>query len=258
MTTQLPSAQDRIIVALDVNMPERALELVELLEPEVGGFKVGFEFFTSTYVGMVMRGVERSERIRRLDLLTELYDRIGDKLFWDGKWNDVSRTVGGAATGLSGLQPLYANVHASSGRESLEAACAALQGITNVLGMTVLSSLKPEEVVSIFGKKPNLKVKQFAQMTLVAGGQGIVCSTQELEYLAKFKALAPLERIVPGIRSKGVDTDDQNRVGTPGWAIQLGATRLVIGSQIITNEQPVHAARLVVEEIEEAEAQMVA
>ncbi|MBI2474738.1 MAG: orotidine 5'-phosphate decarboxylase, partial [Candidatus Taylorbacteria bacterium] len=43
-------SKDRIIVALDVDSPDKALVLVEKLAPVVGCFKIGLEFITAMLV----------------------------------------------------------------------------------------------------------------------------------------------------------------------------------------------------------------
>ena len=58
-----------------------------------------------------------------------------------------------------------------------------------------------------------------------------------------------LELVIPGIRSAGVNSDDQQRFDTPTNALKAGANYLVVGRQITKAEDPVQAINLLEEEI---------
>jgi hypothetical protein len=125
-----------------------------------------------------------------------------------------------------------------------------------VLGVTVLTSHGEESCISTFGEKPGPKVVQFAKMLAEVGADGIVCSPQELELLAKYPELKKLKRVVPGVRPEWAPTQDQKRPMTPGEAIKAGADFLVIGRPITQPPKeiggPVEATQKIAEEIEKA------
>ncbi len=245
-------ARSRIIVALDASDVADAIQLVENLEPYVGGFKLGLEFITSSYVQLIARPSDE-ETTQRLRRLRELYARIGNKLMWDGKVADIPNTTAGATKALQPLAPKFFTVHASAGRAAV-AAAVANRGDSAVLGVTVLTSIDPQECLSIFGDQPGAKVLEFAHMLLAAGADGIVCSPQELPALAQHHALRSLVKVIPGIRPADAAAGDQTRVGTPRWAIEQGADHLVIGRAITKPGfgTSVDAVRRIIEEIEAA------
>lgn len=184
-----------------------------------------------------------------LDLLTEFYCQISGKLFWDGKWNDISNTVAGAASGIQPLLPKFVNIHASSGIESIKKA---VENSPNnlVLGVTVLTSISKHECVSIFGSGTSKKVVKFAKDLVSVDAHGIICSPQELLALEKFTKLI---KVVPGIRPAWAPSNDQKRITTPREAIDAGADYLVIGRPITNPPKeigtPLDAVKKIIEEI---------
>jgi orotidine-5'-phosphate decarboxylase len=246
------NARIRIIVALDVSDIADAAQLVEHLEPYVGGFKVGLEFITGSYTQLIAR-LSEQEAAQRLAELRRLYGRIAHSLMWDGKFSDIPNTIGGATRALQPLTPKFFTVHASAGRAAI-AAAVANRGGSAVLGVTVLTSIDPQECRSVFGDEPGAKVLEFAQLLLAAGADGIVCAPWELPVLAQHQEFRSLVKVIPGIRPADAEAGDQSRVGTPGWAIKQGADHLVIGRAITKPDRgtPVEAALRIIAEIEAA------
>lgn len=239
--------KDRIIVALDVKTPSEACNWVYQLRDHVGGFKLGLEFITAVAVRSILGAPADYQRD-----LASLNELIRGKLFWDGKWDDIPNTVKGAAEAVAELRPLYANVHASAGLKAVQAAVDVLRGLCGVLGVTVLTSLDPDDCRSIFGDVPGKKVLQFARTLKQAGAQGIICSPLELKLLERTGEFSHMEKVVPGIRDKDSPPDDQNRTMTPGEAIHEGATKEVIGRLITGAKDPVESAKRIAGQIEEA------
>ena len=92
-------AKDRIIVALDVDSLDKAKSLVESLAPHVGCFKVGLELLTAVGGPKVV----------------EFVHSLGGQVFYDGKFDDIPNTVGGAAKAVAGPNVQVFNVPASAG-----------------------------------------------------------------------------------------------------------------------------------------------
>src|SRR3989338_2042715 len=212
------NAQERIIVALDVSSLGEAEPLVKELAPYVGCFKAGLQLLTSVGAPKVV----------------EFLSGLGGKVFLDGKFGDIPNTMGEAAQAAASLGVAMFNVHASAG---IEAMMAAVQhkGNSQVLAVTVLTSLEENNAYLIFGAPSKAKVLQFARDARIAGVDGVICSPQELELLGKQKELTGLLKV------------------TPGDAIAAGATALVIGRPITKPPKevgkPADAARRIAEEI---------
>lgn len=229
-------AKDRIIVALDVDSLRRARSLVKSLAPFVWCFKVGLELLTAVGAPRVVKFIHS----------------LGGQVFYDGKFDDIPNTVGGAAKVVAGMKVKMFNVHASAGRESIKAAVAN-KGNALVLGVTVLTTIDEAECISIFGDKPGPKVLQFSRTLLEVGADGIICSPQELKLLGKQEELGELLKITPGVRPEWAAVGDQKRIMTPAEAIKAGATALVIGRPITKPPAeigtPVDAAKRIADEI---------
>jgi orotidine-5'-phosphate decarboxylase len=241
-------AKDRIIVALDVDGPDKAIALVEKLAQYVGGFKIGLELIYSMLISLIT-AKSLGEAVDILGQIRKLFGLLAVKIFWDGKLNDIPNTVGGASKAIAKLKPKMSNFHASSGIEAMIAAVENKDPQSLALAVSVLTSLEENDAHLIFGAPSKAKVIQFARDAKLAGCDGIVCSPQELKLLGKKKELKGLKKVVPGIRASDAKPDDQNRTATPAEAIKAGADYLVIGRPITNAADPVEAAKKIAVEI---------
>jgi len=229
-------AKDRIIVALDVNSLDKVNVLVESLSPYVRCFKVGLELITSIGGPQVVSFVHS----------------LGGKVFYDGKFDDIPNTIGGATKAVSGLGVEMFNIHASAGIEAMRCAVAN-KGRSLLLAVTVLTSLEENNAHLIFGAPSKAKVLQLARDAKIARCDGVICSPQELEFLGQQEELNTLLKVTPGVRPKWAAANDQKRIMTPAEAIKAGATALVIGRPITSPSAevgtPVNAVKKIIEEI---------
>lgn len=246
----------RLIVAVDVKTAAEALDLVGELHEEVGGFKLGLELFTNTLARIGMLPEEEAAAEMRTWRTLLAFSR---KLGWDNKFADISNTVGAAAAALKLLSPAWFNIHASAGIDAMMAVVAN-KGISKVAAVTVLTSLDAPNAELIFGASVQAKVLQLARDARLAGVDAIICSPADLPFLVKRPELKGLEYWTPGVRPAGADKGDQARVDTPGGAIKAGASKVIVGRPVTQPKQGtrVEAARAIVVEIEEAEAEMAA
>lgn len=243
-------AKNRIILPLDVDSVAKAMKLVQQLAPHVGLFKLGLEFINTMLASLIVP--VRSDAERNLAEIRQLFQLLEGMIFWDGKFDDIPNTVGGASVPVVKMGVKMFNVHASAGRKSVEQAVAK-KGTSLVLGVTVLTSIDEAECFSIFGDKPGPKVLQFARTLAEVGADGVICSPQELELLGRQPELVKLLKVTPGVRPIWAAVGDQKRVMTPGEAIKAGADYLVIGRPITQPPPeiggPVEAAEKIAEEI---------
>ena len=140
------------------------------------------------------------------------------------------------------------NVHAAGGPAMLKAAVEAARGVnpdTKVIAVTVLTSLADADLDAVGQRGPAAdQVARLAALTRDSGLHGVVCSAHEIASLRA--ALGPdFLLVVPGIRPKGADLGDQQRVMGPKEALDAGASILVIGRPIIAAQDPVEAARTI-------------
>jgi orotidine-5'-phosphate decarboxylase len=219
--------KDRIIVALDTDSPDAALETVRSLSGEVGLFKVGMELFPRGGAELV-RGIQAQ----------------GHGVFLDLKFHDIPNTVAGAVRSAAALGVRFATVHASGGRAMLSAAAEAAAGTgTTILAVTVLTSMDDSDVADVgFASGTAETVLRLADLAAASGVRGIVCSAREVaDVRARLGKGAVL--VTPGVRMPGGGTGDQKRVVTPSEAVLLGADYLVVGRPITKAADPARAAR---------------
>ncbi|HJQ64423.1 MAG TPA: orotidine-5'-phosphate decarboxylase [Burkholderiales bacterium] len=214
----------RVIVALDFADVNRALALVERLDPASCRLKVGKELFTAAGPALVKRLVDR---------------RFG--VFLDLKYHDIPNTVASACRAAAALGVWMINVHASGGRGMLQAARDALAHDTQpplLIAVTVLTSLNAGDLTEIgIAGSPMEAASRLARLAQSCGLDGVVCSAHEaLSFRRELGAGFCL--VTPGIRLAGAGHDDQQRVMTPRAAIESGADYLVIGRPITLARDP--------------------
>lgn len=238
-----PKGKDRIIVALDVDSVDKAIKLVEELGPYVGYFKIGLELIY-IMLASIVDTKDEFEAIENLKKIRQLFALVRGRLFLDTKLNDIPNTIDGATKALARLGLKMFNIHATSGKAAIMKAVAN-KAQALAIEVTVLTSIDDEESKLLFGTEAKEKVIQFARLIIAAGGDGIVCSPQELKLLRSMLEFKDLTTVVPGVRPKGAAVRDQKRVMTPFEAILAGATFLVIGRPITQPESgtPAEAAQ---------------
>lgn len=217
----------KILVALDYDNQQQALELVNKLKPELCGLKVGKEMFT-------LFGPE---------FVKTLVDR-GFKVFLDLKFHDIPNTVAKACKAAAELGVWMVNVHASGGSKMMHAAREAVEAYENrplLIAVTLLTSMD-EVAYSEIGFKRDLpdQVEHFAGIAKSAGLDGVVCSAWEAKRL-KEKLGNDFKLVTPGIRPPGTDIGDQSRIMTPEQAVAAGSDFLVIGRPITKASDPLKA-----------------
>ncbi|MBN9545910.1 MAG: orotidine-5'-phosphate decarboxylase [Alphaproteobacteria bacterium] len=224
-----------VFVAIDTTDLEYARALAARLKPHVGGIKLGLEFFSAHGPAGVRAFAE-----------------IGLPIFLDLKFHDIPNTVAGAVRAAAGLGVDILNVHAAGGPAMLKAAVEAARGVNpdvKVIAVTVLTSLADADLEAVGQQGPAAdQVMRLATLTRDNGLHGVVCSAHEIARLRA--ALGPdFLLVVPGIRPKGADLGDQQRVMGPKEALDAGASILVIGRPITAAPNPVEAARAIAESL---------
>jgi orotidine-5'-phosphate decarboxylase len=227
-----------LIVALDVPGTEAALALADRLEDQCQWFKVGLELFISGGPAIVERLVAR-----------------GHSVFLDLKLHDIPNTVASAVKAAGSMGAGMLTVHASGGPAMLAAARDAASGLQSppqLLAVTVLTSMDQPQLAAIgVPAMPQKHAELLARLGLDAGIRGFVCSPHEV---AALRLLTGAEGVLvtPGIRPQGAEKGDQQRIATPTFALEQGASYLVVGRPITQAADPALAAEAILLEIAEA------
>ena len=234
------SADERLIVALDVNTMEKVQQLVEALGDSVSYYKVGMELFYS--VGNPVITYLRSQ---------------GKNIFLDLKLHDIPSTVGQSLAALTGLGISMLNVHASGGPIMMAAAAEAVKSKANAMGIerpkliavTVLTSINSDEWNALgYNLDLSKQVVHLAKLAQSAGLDGVVASPHEA---AQIRNACGDEFIIvtPGIRPSGTAINDQSRIAIPASALKNGAHHLVIGRPITSARDPRQTAQAILQEM---------
>ena len=238
------SAKERLIVALDVEAADRALDLFAALRDVAGMFKVGSQLFTAAGPDIVRQIVAR-----------------GGRVFLDLKFHDIPNTVAAAGIEATRLGVSIFNVHASGGPEMMKRTAVAVaetatrEDLTppKVIAVTLLTSLDARALTEIgMAKQPQTLVTDLAQLAADCGLDGVVASPQEIKIIREKVSRPDFLIVTPGIRAAGDKFDDQKRVMTTTDAIRAGADYLVVGRPILDADDPVESAQLIVREIDSA------
>lgn len=231
-------AEDRIIIALDVDSPDEGLGLVEQLRGRVGLFKVGSQLFTAAGPPVVAGILQ-----------------MGERVFLDLKFHDIPNTAAKAALAARAMGVSMITVHAGGGSAMLAAVMRALRSAPTeprrplVLAVTLLTSLAASDLERLgLAGSPADQVLRLAGVAMEAGVDGLVASPAEVARLRRHFGSSPL-LVTPGIRPAGTALDDQVRAATPQEALRAGSDLLVIGRPVTAAPDPLHSLNRIIETI---------
>jgi orotidine-5'-phosphate decarboxylase len=233
---------DQLLIALDVETGERALQLATNLRGLAGGMKVGSRLFTREGPGLVRRLVD-----------------TGHRVFLDLKFHDIPNTVGQAVESAVQCGAWMVNVHASGGSGMMRAAARAASETASrlgrpqplVIGVTVLTSIDDSTLAQIGITRPVREhVVALARLVRDSGLNGVVASPHETAVIRR-ECGPGFVIVTPGIRgaSAGAQTHDQARTMGPAEALRAGANYIVVGRPIIEAPDPRAAAEAIAQEL---------
>lgn len=240
---EIYTADDRLIVALDVDSFEKMKALVDELGDLISYYKVGMELYYSA----------GSDTIRYLK-------EHGKKVFLDLKLHDIPNTVGHSVASVTRLGVNLITVHAAGGRAMMQAATRYAKITADELGVerpkilavTVLTSFDDQGWQEVGGHLPIQEhVLELAALAKSSGVDGVVASPREAGSIREMAGKDDFLIVTPGIRPSFAQTDDQKRIATPSQAFKDGSSMLVIGRPITQAIDPCAAARLILKEIKE-------
>ena len=224
-----------IIVALDVPDAQAMEDKLRQMPDFIEWYKVGLELFCA-------EGPSVLDPLKKRD----------KKIFLDLKLHDIPRTVGNAVKTAAGHGVNLMTVHAIGGREMLKAAAQAAAECENppqLVAVTTLTSLSQDDFSDLgISRTVSDQALELGRLAISSGIDGMVTSAHEAKVLRDEFPEAVL--VTPGIRMPEGDVGDQKRVATPSYAVEQGATHLVIGRPIVQAEDPSRAAAAMLEDME--------
>lgn len=238
------SAKDRIVLALDTDSLEEVDRLVTLLKDYVGCFKVGPQLFTSCAYEAI-----------------DLIKKHNAKVYFDGKFHDIPTTVAKASSNLIKRGVTSFSAHLAGGSKMLSTTVKVARETAKkydmpkptILGVTLLSSFGQRTLTEELNVKMNIDeyVSHLTSLAKESQIDGVIASASEAKKIRKefsddFIILCPATRPTWSV------VNDQIRVVTPADAIKSGVDYMVVGRPITAADDPIAAANLIIDEIEEA------
>jgi len=223
---------ERIILALDVDSPEQAKELVKKTESHINFYKVGLQLFMASWFEIV-----------------DWLSARGHKVMVDLKFFDIPETVRLAVAQLNNRGVTFATIH---GNEPIIRAAVEAKGDLALLAVTVLTSFGQEDMQAMGMTQSIEDLVYFrARRALELGCDGVVSSGLEAKRL-RDRLGVKLLIVTPGIRPGANiydQQDDQQRIVTARQAIADGADYLVVGRPITKAAEPIEVINMLQDEI---------
>ena len=217
----------KLILALDIEDRNDALDLLKRAGNQLDWVKIGLQMFTKYGP----------------DYVREIAD-LGKKVFLDLKLHDIPNTVAKAVESVSELPISMLTIHTCGGSEMMQRAVEAQQKHKpdlQLLGVTVLTSMNDEQLagVGVNDRIPE-QISRLAQLAKTSGMSGLVCSPLEVQML-KSQLGPEVKLVTPGVRPIGADAGDQKRIMTPAKAKAAGSDYIVVGRPIYKADDPKQA-----------------
>ncbi len=223
-----------IFCAVDFTDIEESKKFISKIVNFIGGIKIGLEFFSKNGPKGVIE-----------------LKKMGLPIFLDMKLKDIPNTVKQSAKNFIDLNPEYLSVHLSGGYEMLKQ-LVNIKKNTKILGVSMLTSLDSKDLKSFGFNLSSIKyVENLAKIGEKAGIDGLISSAHEVPHLKKIIKNKSMLYVTPGIRLSKYKSNDQKRIISPGEAVKLGSSILIIGRSITQSADPVKSINQILEDIEE-------
>ena len=224
---------NRVIIPLDLEY-SAAIDMASNFDPSNCRLKIGSQLFTSS-------GPK---------IIKEL-DSRGFEIFLDLKFHDIPNTVYEAVRSAADLGVWMINVHASGGKNMLEASKNALIDFDEpplLISVTLLTSLSENSIQEIGLNNLSEQVLRLAKLSHECELDGVVCASSDT-VIIKQEFGKEFITVTPGIRPDQSNLNDQSRVSTPSEAVKNGSDFLVIGRPITESDDPTGALKDIYKQI---------
>lgn len=206
----------KVMVALDVDTADKAMDIAKQLAGTGCWLKIGLELYALSGLSLVQK-----------------FKGMGFNIFLDLKLHDIPNTVARTMQVLVDSAVDMINVHCAGGYDMMaRAAEIGSKSGKKVIGVTVLTSMGQDDLSKV-GVQSTVEdqVINLALLAKQAGLDGVVASAREVTSIREACGSEFL-LVTPGIRPAGSEQNDQVRVLTPNEALDKGSSYLVVGRPI--------------------------
>ena len=210
---------NKIILALDTQNLEEAINITKKVKNKIFTVKLGLEFFNA-------HGKDGVRKFNDLGITN---------LMLDLKLKDIPETVYKSIKALNDIKFGYLTVHGQGGKKMISKAKEAADENKckpNIMMVTILTALDDNDLKDM-GVNSSVD-QQVEKLALIAKEMkvGVVCSGLEAKIVRKI--LGPeLLIFTPGIRLGNNQNDDQKRICTPSESISNGSDKIIMGRSLI-------------------------
>jgi len=236
-------AQEKLIVAADFN-PRQYGAIAGVRDKVLELGKILVDLGVTIKVNSILRACGYS-------LIEELHV-LGLRVCADLKLTETPNTMAIDGAMLAEMKPELLTVMCSAGVKGIRRIQSMVGDETEILGVTVFSSVDERGHRDISSSSIELDVLRFAHVAQGASLKGLVVSPQEIEILKGNKGLN-LGFNAVGIRPEWslVPDDDQERTMTHTEAVGVGADRMIVGRPITQSRDPRGVTERILREVEE-------
>lgn len=212
-----------LYVALDFDSKDRILDVAKILAEHTDqqaniGFKINLDAVTMN------------------DYIVQEVINLGKPVFVDLKlWNGL-RTMKNIIQKCVYMGVTIVNVYSHIGKEYMEELVQLTKGTsTKLFALTVLTHYDDKYCQRIYNKSLSETVLTLANEAVSAGVDGIILPATQLDTVKHLNCL----KLCPGLRSDDSDNENhsnQLQTETPKYAVERGASHLVVGRQITNHK----------------------
>lgn len=232
-------------------------KLYKKLAPLGVGIKVDMALMNTEQRWMVARDNEPSFSIPISKAITarRFARKYGMRVFWDAKLFGNPDALAKAVQGISDMSVSAFTFDASMPAKSIAAIVENAVGALPC-GIVALSSYDDDDCISEYSRLRERVACDRAWKLCKNDVKMLVCTGLELRDFAGRGFMKKMDIVVVGVRRLGDGANDHapKNVVTPTYAIQNGATHLVVGRPITEAPDPIAAAMEFIEEMETATA----
>lgn len=227
-------------VALDINVSTAPEAIRRATIARDAGFRIlkgGLRVLTGDGMG--------------IDRFTDLAAVLGMKWVADLKLWDSPDTVEGAVQNLVRKHhpPFAITMAITDDPETMRRAQAAA-GDVKMLGVTALTTDKPEITERIHDMTRDKRVEDLAYRAVQGGLRGLVCSALEVGWLKQDPVTQDMDVMVTGTRSLNAEPHEQANTGPPELALVAGADWVVLTREFTEAPNPVLALQNFIQRVE--------